>query len=272
MIIKDELEKLGITASKSKGQNFLYDPVALTSIAAFCSLPEGANVVEIGPGLGALTERLQDYHDSYIAYEIEPKFCEYLSKKYPKISIENTDIRDVRLSCDSVTKYSVVGNVPYSISSDIVLWILDNYRTVSTATLLLQKQFSERLSATSNTKAYSALSVKTQLYANVELGPVISGNSFHPIANVESQVVKLIFRDNPLYELTNETIFRAIVKSGFGQRRKTLLNSLMSSELFANKSEVEILLNKAAIDPKRRAETLSVKEFVNLSNLYSSDV
>jgi 16S rRNA (adenine1518-N6/adenine1519-N6)-dimethyltransferase len=256
-LIKNKLKSLNLRAQKSKGQNFLYDKEAIYSIVEFGE-PEG-RVVEIGPGLGALTEILLEKVDNLEVIELEEKFCTELSSKFgSRLTIYNEDATKFFPEGENIVAF---GNLPYSRSTEIILHLLANRTALKRGTFLLQKEFSERLAARPNTKAYGSLSIAVQVWCDTRLGPIISGDKFHPKANVMSQVIRLDFRKEPKIIIPKN--FERIVRASFNQRRKKLFNSLLSSGY--ERSVIETALNKAEIDGSRRAETLTIEEFGRLA-------
>jgi 16S rRNA (adenine1518-N6/adenine1519-N6)-dimethyltransferase len=238
---KDTLEDLGVRPSKGRGQNFLIDDAAIGAIVAFGDPQPEETLVEIGPGLGALTKALSRL-PRLTVIEIEPRFCEELAAKFPGITILNEDIRMVDLS-EIGDRLVVFGNLPYSFSTDIVFHLVEHAPWISRAVLLLQREFAERLAAPPGGKSYGVLSISCQLSAEVRLGPVIKGDSFHPPTQVDSQIVELKFRKEPLVPQAEQFWF-----------------------LFTPQQIAEAL-GKADIDGGRRAETLSIAEFIRLAKV-----
>ena len=272
MRVKEELLRLDISPRKSRGQNFLLSPDIARNIVEFSRVLPQEPILEIGPGLGMLTEELRRRTNRLLLVELESKFALYLKSKFdlPDDQIIAQDIRLVsaetiaeRLATD---KFSVVSNTPYSISSEIVLWVITERKWIRSATLLLQTEFAERVSAEPGSKAYGSLSVLVQLFTEPSIGLSVPGNSFHPPTEVESSALLLSVRDKPRAEVLDTKHFERLVRGSFSKRRKTLLNSLSSQEGFSDKKELERLLRSLEIDPGRRAETLSVEEYARLSN------
>ncbi len=275
--IKSILDSIGVRPSKRRGQNFLLDKDVVRRILNFADVKESDPLVEIGPGLGAMTSLLLD-QEKLLLVELEPHFCEYLIETYPSLTSDNVWYKDVLSStleeCCAflgVPRCRVVSNVPYSISSDVILWLIENRRYLSDATLLLQKEYAERIASAEGSKRYGSLSVLRALYANAELGPVVSGSCFHPPAKVESLVLKLEFLKEPRIPVKNEKFFTKIVRTAFNQRRKTLRNSLASGELAIPKETIEDVLGSLDISPGLRAERLSLEQFVAIADALEND-
>lgn len=268
--VKSALREIGINPSKARGQNFLHDEGTVSTILAFAALKDDETVIEIGPGLGALTRHLAARGERFRAIEVEPAFAKFVIGYVPALSRDRVIISDVReLSLAELpfasAPVTIVSNVPYSISSELVLWLIENRRHIKRASLLLQREFAERLAAGPGSRAYGSLSVLRALHANARLGPVISGGSFIPPAEVESRLLELRFLGAPRHPVADEAKFEEAVRAAFGQRRKTLLNSLAGSGRFGGKDAVSRALTDAGIEPARRAETLTLEELLLLS-------
>lgn len=262
--VKSRLSELKLRPLKSRGQNFIIDPAVPAAIVEFGRADQARQIVEIGPGLGALTELLSRYGELTVV-EIEPKFCRDLERRFPGIRVIEGDIRGVSFSAlgrDLV----VFGNLPYAFSTEIIFHLIENASCIKRAVLLLQRQFAERLAAKPGGRDYGVLSISCQLWADIVLGPLISGRAFHPPAKVESRLVELVFSGAPRYEIGDLSWFNMAVRAAFFRRRKKLINSLEAAGLFPRK-KIEEALEHAAIDGARRPETLSIEEYVRLASL-----
>jgi 16S rRNA (adenine1518-N6/adenine1519-N6)-dimethyltransferase len=258
---KDTLRELQVRPSKERGQNFLIRPEVPQMIADFGAVPSDKHVVEIGPGTGALTECLSKYpHLTLI--EIEPSFCERLRGLYPHAKIVNEDVRYLDLS-ELGSELYVYGNIPYVFSTEIVFHLVAFRAAVHQAVLMTQKEFAQRIAAPPGSRTYGSISVAVQLFADVELGMIVSGDSFHPPTEVESQVLKLTFRKEPRYPVTDYVHFQSVVRASFSQRRKKIINSLVASGRWG-KEQLVAALNSAGISPDTRAEQVSVEQFAAL--------
>jgi 16S rRNA (adenine1518-N6/adenine1519-N6)-dimethyltransferase len=260
--VKDKLRSLDVRPTKERGQNFVINPIVIDSIVGFGAPKEAETLVEIGPGLGALTEALARFPNLTLI-EIEPKFCKELHAKYPRVKIINEDVRGVDLA-EIGTDLVVFGNLPYAFSTDIVFRLIDQAQVVKRAVLLLQKEFAERLAADPGGRTYGLLSVSCRLWADAKLGPVIPGDAFHPPAKVKSQVVELTFLKSPRLPIDDVLWFKRFVAACFLKRRKKLINSLTASGLFT-KENIAKTLAACGVDSNRRAETLSLEEFATLA-------
>lgn len=246
---------------KHFGQNFLTDKNLLRKIVDSAKI-EDKDVIEIGPGQGALTNFLVLKANSVTAYEIDNELKEYLNeleKKHSNLNVVFGDILKIELDKDK--EFHVVANIPYNITSPIIFKILEQ-ENIKSATLMVQKEVCDRITATPNNKAYNALSVIVQYYMEVSKVMNVGRALFRPIPKVDSAVFKMVRREK---EFTNkeEELFIKIVKNSFHQKRKTLLNNLA----FFNKdkkSEIEKLLKSINIEPSLRAENLTKDEFVKI--------
>ena len=262
---KDTLRDLNVRPTKERGQNFLIRPEIPQAIVEFGNIPPDAQVVEIGPGTGALTEYLAGFKNLTLI-EIEPNFCQHLATKYPDAKIINADVRTVDLSTIGSDLY-VFGNIPYVFSSEIVFHLIKCRTQVKQAVMMVQKEFAERIGASPCTRAYGSITVSAQLFADIELGLIVPGDAFHPPTEVQSRVMKLTFRETPRAEVPDYEFFQIVVRAAFSQRRKKLPNSLMSQGRWTKERVLEALA-KAGISPDVRAETLSVETFAALTDAF----
>ena len=262
------LRKLGVTPDKAYGQNFILEPAVIDEILRFARPSASDRIVEIGPGLGALTRELLSVGE-VTAIEIEEAFCRYLTATYQNLDVINEDIRAFDLA-QLGEDLLVFGNIPYSFSSEILFHLLDHChqdskRIVKRAVLLVQKEFAERVASQPGPKSYGVPSIRTAIVANVRLGPIFPGNIFYPTASVESQVLELRFLEEPRYAIDDMLHFRHVLAIAFGSRRRKIFNSLLSSNQF----DGELLrASLAALDisPESRVESITPEQFVLLSN------
>jgi 16S rRNA (adenine1518-N6/adenine1519-N6)-dimethyltransferase len=257
------LHSLSIRPSKDKGQNFLFDLGALGSILDFGKPQSDENILEIGPGLGVLTEELVGF-EKFQVVELEQKFCEFLKRKYPNLQINNLSILDFNF-LQSKEKWTIFANLPYSISSPVILKLIDNYQNLKRAVLLLQKEFAERLFAVPDTRDYGSLSVQIQLIANVKAGPIISGDCFYPSASIESQVIEIEFLEKPKYIVEDKAFFDKLVRAAFSQRRKKIVGTI-SGQLKIPAEQIRKQLENIGVSADSRAENLTLEDYVKLSN------
>ena len=260
---KDRLRNLDVRPSKDRGQNFIIDTTVLHSIVEFGKPSAQDAIVEIGPGLGALTKELSVCQNLTLV-EIEPKFCEDLKLQFPHAKIVCADVREVDFSALG-SDLLVFGNLPYSFSTDIIFHLIEHSRSIKRAVLMLQREFAERVAAGPGGRDYGSISINAQLMADMRLGPIIPGTAFHPIANVESRLIELTFLKEPRVPIANPDWFKKVIKASFLQRRRKLFNSLKPSCIVPGEG-VSAALAAASIEPGRRAETLSIPEFARLAD------
>jgi len=251
----------GVHPNKSLGQHWLYDASVLNQIADCANLTADDTVLEIGPGLGTLTEVLSEKARKVIAVEFDAELAEKLTGAYANVEVINADFLQFDFAT-LPTDYKVVANIPYYITAKIVQKLVTSTNKPSIAVLLVQREVTERLAAKPG--GMSVLTVSAQLYAEVGLGPIVKSELFTPPPKVDSQVVILKTRATPLFSDLDERQFFRIVKAGFSERRKKLRSSLAGS-LGISKTEAEQLLSFANIDPNLRAQDLSLENWYNLT-------
>jgi len=257
---------VSITPKKSLGQHFLTDGNIIRKIAgAVNRLPDG-RVVEIGPGTGAVTRQLILKHPDLEVIEIDPRAIEVLKKEFPTLKIHHQDVLDTHWECfgaDSKGNISVVGNLPYYITSPILFSVLDRRELFHEAIFMMQKEVADRLVAPPGSKTYGILSVQTQLLCRPEYLFTVSRHVFNPKPNVESAVVKLHF-DIPAPDCDLKNL-KTVVRTAFNQRRKTLSNALkpILKEQIPDDALRENLIRDFELS--RRAEVLTPQEFVGLT-------
>jgi len=246
-------------AKKSLGQHWLYDRASLVAMCDAADVQAGDTVLEIGPGLGTLTELLTDRAGRVVAVE----FDERLARELPgRVKADNLQVisQDImRFDFGSLPAgYKLVANIPYYLTSHLIRTLSETVNPPSTAALLVQKEVAERVAAEPG--SMSILSATTQFYWQVSLGRVVPAELFTPPPKVNSQILVLIRRPGPLFEDVEPKDFFRIVKAGFAQPRKTLLNNL-SAGLQYSRDEAQAVCDRASIDSKRRAQTLSLDEW-----------
>lgn len=276
---KEVVDKHGFKFSKSLGQNFLIDDNVIDRILDGARLSKGDKIIEVGPGIGTLTREMGRVADKVVAIEIDKTLIPILKDtldEFENIEVINQDILKVNVE-DLVTEklnggpVKLVANLPYYITTPIVMKFLEEDIPVTDIVVMVQKEVADRMNANPGTKDYGALSVAVQYYCDTEIVAKAPRHMFIPQPNVDSTVIGLHVREERKYNVDSEDIFFKTVKAAFGQRRKTLLNALGTLG-FLNKDEIREVLNEANIDEKRRGETLSIEEFANLSNFVNKRV
>ena len=271
------LRKYGIRPRKRLGQCFLCDPNILEKIVRIAGVQDTDTVVEIGSGIGALTAMIARMARRVVALEVDRFLVEVLQKElggFENVEIVHTDVLQFdfssvcagRMQENRKERIKVIGNVPYNLSSQIVLRLLEYNECLDRVVLMLQREVAERLAAPPGTKDYGPLSVYVALFTEPTLENRVPAGCFYPRPDVESRVIRLDVRDKPLCRVDDMDFFRRLVRTSFSKRRKTLLNNLKSSSLPVTGDQIGAALSALGIDGVRRAETLSVHEFAALSN------
>lgn len=270
-------EKHRFQLSKSLGQNFITDKNVIERIVEGAGPTENDLVIEIGPGIGVLTAEAAQQAAKVIAIEIDSKLIPILDEtlaEYDNVEVINQDILktdlngiiDAQRANGSFTgDVKIIGNLPYYITTPIIMHILENSIRAESITVMMQKEVADRIKASPGNKTYGAISAAVQYYCEVEQVISVPKEVFVPRPKVDSAVLKLTIRDEKPVDLIDEKAFFACIKSGFGQRRKTLLNSLTGTYGLP-KDEIRRILEDAGIDPVRRAETLDMNEFAAIAN------
>ena len=259
---------------KRFGQNFLVDRNVLNKILAAAEIHEGDPVLEVGPGAGTLTLALAERGAKVVAVELDRGLIAILTEVlagHPNAVVVNADILGLNLPqflADHFgdAKVKVLGNLPYYITSPITSELLLARSRIERMVLMVQKEVAERLKACPGTKDYGSMSVFVQYYSQPEIIAHASKNVFLPPPDVSSAIIRLTPRPEPPVEVPSDELFFDVVHCAFGQRRKTLLNSLSDCQaLGLSKEQVSQVLHDAGIDPSRRAETLSLDEFARIA-------
>ena len=256
---------------KSLGQNFLTDGNIVRKIISALDVREDDVIVEIGPGLGALTDELVKLPNRIIAIEKDDRFATRLNARYdlPNVSVIHGDA----LKYDFSTLYSernkklkVIGNLPYNVSTEILFRLLYNSGYFSTFLFMFQKEVAKRITARSSTKDYGILSVISQYFSYPSTVISVPPTCFKPAPKVDSAVVRFDIHDTPPFKVTDEKLLKAVVKTAFSKRRKTLRNCFKEFRFTDIVGfDIDSVFDSADIDPGRRGETLSVEEFVRLT-------
>ncbi|WP_419658767.1 RsmA: ribosomal RNA small subunit methyltransferase A [Desulfosarcina variabilis str. Montpellier] len=263
-----------IQAKKQLGQNFLSDANVARRIVEHAQLTDDDVVLEIGAGLGAITLPAAKAAHQLIAVDKDRQLIGLLRAELLAAGINNVEIREadiLRLDINTLAgqvdrPLVVMGNLPYNISSQVIVKLIHARQYVDRAVLMLQKEMAQRICAGPGSKTYGRLSVMLQYCATARELMQVKAAQFFPAPKVDSTVIGIRFSDPPPFPAIDEALLFRVIKAAFGKRRKTLRNALSQSDLQLDPATCEMLLTQAEIDPTRRAETLSVAEFVRLSN------
>ncbi|ADV04685.1 16S rRNA (adenine(1518)-N(6)/adenine(1519)-N(6))-dimethyltransferase RsmA [Staphylococcus pseudintermedius] len=269
------LNQYGFNFKKSLGQNFLIDVNIINRIIDASGIDHMTGVIEIGPGMGSLTEQLAKNAQHVLAFEIDQRLIPVLDdtlSPYNNVTVINEDILKANVAeaiqqhLSHCEKIMVVANLPYYITTPILLTLLEQDLNIDGYVVMMQKEVGERLNAQVGTKAYGSLSIVAQYYTETSRVLTVPKTVFMPPPNVDSIVVKLMKRESPIVDVDNPNAFFKMTKGAFSQRRKTIYNNYQN--LFENgKEQKETImqwLERADIDPKRRGETLSIQEYARL--------
>lgn len=263
--------------SKSLGQNFITDRGVIEDIISGCGAGPEDLVIEIGPGIGVLTDAAAEAAAKVVAIEIDDKLIPILQKTLAhrdNVEIVHQDVLKTDINgiiarereAGSFTGDAVIiGNLPYYITTPIIMKLLEEGVDAASITIMMQKEVADRIKAVPGSKAYGALSVAVQYHCGIEQVAAVPKEVFVPRPKVDSAVLKLTLRDEKPVELVDEKTFFACVRGGFGQRRKTLLNSL-TGVCGRSKEQIKTILEQTGVDPVRRAETLTMEEFARIAN------
>ncbi|MDI6827280.1 MAG: 16S rRNA (adenine(1518)-N(6)/adenine(1519)-N(6))-dimethyltransferase RsmA [Armatimonadota bacterium] len=259
---------------KRFGQNFLVDWNILNKILDAADVREGDNILEIGAGAGAVTLGMAERGARVVAVEIDQALLNILSEVLadrPNVQVVHADILGLNLpqflnNYFGLAKVKVVGNLPYYITSPIITELLLARSQIEVIVLMVQKEVADRLRASPGTKDYGSMSIFVQFYSEIEVVAYASKNVFFPPPDVSSALVRLIPRAKPPVDVPNDELFFAVVHCAFGQRRKTLLNSLSDCQALGfSKSQIAQVSHETGIDFSRRPETLSLEEFARIA-------
>ena len=274
--VKRIIEKYKFRFSKSLGQNFLVDCAALDTIIDAADVNKDDVVLEIGTGIGTLTERLCQNAKKVIAVEIDSSLIPILEETlegYDNYEIINQDILKTDISKlleqrNITQSIKVVANLPYYITTAIILKLLEENINLDLMVLMLQKEVADRLNAKKSTKDYGSLSIAVQFYCDTDIVDTIYKESFIPAPKVDSSVIRLTKRKEKKYIVKDEQLYFKLVRASFAKRRKTIINSILGYEDFTDKEKILKALELSELDPKIRGEALSLDEFARLADNY----
>lgn len=275
MNLNDRLKKHHITLQKKYGQNFIGDPALLERIATVCDWQPGDRALEIGPGAGALTRAIAREAEEVLAVEIDRRLAPLLEETLADCANVHLVFTDaLKADLDALMRdtlgwdgrYKLIANLPYYITTPLIMHVLEDSEKVSELVIMVQKEVGERLCAAPGSKAYGAVTVMVQYAATVARAFDVGRHAFVPAPEVDSTILHLIPYEKRPIQAQSDAVLRRVVKAAFSQRRKTLRNSL--SSLGCDKALIKQALEAASIEDSRRAETLSVAEFVALADAF----
>lgn len=271
------LERHGFTFKKSFGQNFLTDTNILQKIVDTAEIDKNVNVIEIGPGIGALTEFLAESAAEVMAFEIDDRLVPILAdtlRDFDNVTVVNQDILKVDLA-QYIAEFKnpdlpikVVANLPYYITTPILMHLIESGIPFSEFVVMMQREVADRISAQPNTKAYGSLSIAVQYYMTAKVAFIVPRTVFVPAPNVDSAILKMVRRDQPAVEVQDEKFFFKVSKASFVHRRKTLWNNLTSHFGKSEETKVKLTaaLEQAELSPSVRGEALTLVDFARLAD------
>lgn len=265
------MKQNNITANKKLGQNFLVDENVVDSIVDAAGVTKEDLVIEIGPGLGTLTKRLLDRAGKVICIELDHKMISILEnrfKLYDNIEIINEDVLKIDLNKlielnknENIKKAKIVANLPYYITTPIIMKLLEEKLNIESITVMIQKEVAQRLAAKPGEKEVGSITYTIWYYTEPKIVLEVPRDSFIPEPEVTSSVINLKVLDKPRIEVEDEKIFFKVIKAAFMQKRKTLINALVNGKIFESKEETEKCLKENEIDTKIRGEKLSLEQY-----------
>ena len=276
-VTKAVLERHGFTFKKSFGQNFLTDTNILQKIVDTAEIDKQVNVIEIGPGIGALTEFLAENAAEVMAFEIDDRLVPILAdtlRDFDNVTVVNQDILKVDLN-QYIAEFKnpelpikVVANLPYYITTPILMHLIESKIPFQEFVVMMQKEVADRISAEPNTKAYGSLSIAVQYYMPAKVAFIVPRTVFVPAPNVDSAILKMVRREEPAVAVKDEDFFFSVSKASFVHRRKTLWNNLTSrfGKTEEIKAKLEVGIEAAGLQPSVRGEALSLEDFARLAD------
>ena len=271
--IKEILGKHGFTFSKSLGQNFLINPSVCPRMAELSGADKGVGVIEVGPGIGVLTNELCKLADKVVAIELDKRLLPVLDEtlsEYDNLKVVNADVLEIDLHKLIEEEFQgmevvVCANLPYYITSPVIMKLLEEKLPISAITVMVQKEAAQRICAEVGSRESGAVTVSVNFYAQPQMLFSVSAGSFMPAPKVDSAVMRLDVLKTPPVEVKDEKKFFAVIRSAFSQRRKVISNSL-SSGLSLSKADVATLLEKSGVPQTARAEKLTLQNFADIAN------
>lgn len=272
------MKKYKISANKSLGQNFLINDEAVDDIVSSSKICSDDLVIEIGPGLGTLTKELLEKAAKVIAIELDTRMIKILNDRfslYNNFEIINEDVLKVDLeklisdqknNLPQIKNVKIVANLPYYITTPIIMKLLEDRLSIDTITVMIQKEVADRIVSVPGSKLSGAITYTVNYYAEPESIRLVGRECFIPQPNVDSEVIKLNVRKEPVIKVKNQDLFFNIIKCSFMQRRKTLINALNNAKIFQNKEEGNQILESLKLDESVRAEKLTLENFADITN------
>lgn len=272
------MKKYKISANKSLGQNFLINDEAVDDIVSSSKICSDDLVIEIGPGLGTLTKELLEKAAKVIAIELDTRMIKILNDRfslYNNFEIINEDVLKVDLeklisdqknNLPQIKNVKIVANLPYYITTPIIMKLLEDRLSIDTITVMIQKEVADRIVSVPGSKLSGAITYTVNYYAEPESIRLVGRECFIPQPNVDSEVIKLNIRKEPVIKVKNQDLFFSIIKCSFMQRRKTLINALVNGNIIENKETAKKILNELKLNENIRGEVLSIEEFGRLSD------
>jgi len=270
--LKNVFEKYGFSPLKRFGENYLIDKNIKDKIVREAGVSKSDTVLEIGPGLGALTIDLSETGAEVFAVEKDPKAFRILEglvfEKYPNLHLFNDDILKFDLKkAVSSKRIKILGNLPYYVTTPIIEYIIQNGSMIDSALVVMQKEVAGRLSAKPGSKDYGSISCFVQYYMLPEYLYTVKRTSFYPVPEVDSSLIRLLMRTEPPVKVRDEKIFFKIIRGSFNQRRKSIINSLSREAVLDTvKTDLAGILDRAGVDPSSRPEDLSLSDFASIAN------
>ena len=270
------LKKYNLSANKKLGQNFLINDDVVDSIVEAADVSKEDLVIEIGPGLGNLTEYLLDRAGKVVAIELDDRMIQILNDRfslYDNFELISKDVLTVDLAelikknkNDKITNVKIVANLPYYITTPIIMKLLEDRLDIDSITVMIQKEVADRIVAAPGSKLAGAITYSVYYYATSESITIVENNSFIPEPAVRSEVIKLSIRKEPPVKLEDEAEFFRLLRGIFTQRRKTLINTMVNGGFISDKEKAKSIFDILGLDYNTRGETLTVEQFAEISN------
>lgn len=273
------MKQNNIVANKNLGQNFLVDENIVNGIIDAADITNQDLVIEIGPGLGTLTSKLVERAGKVICVELDPKMVHIITERfklYPNIEIINQDVLKLNLNkvikenkTEKIKRAKVVANLPYYITTPIIMKLLEEKLEIESITVMIQKEVAQRLAAIPGEKETGSITYTVWYYTNPKIVLEVPNSSFIPEPEVTSNVIKFEVLKEPRIKLKDENLFFKIIKTAFMQKRKTLVNALINGRIFENREEAEKAFKKLEIDTKIRGEKLKIEDYKKIADYIS---